>query len=212
MSRRTDMRSRSNVRRTVWTLLLAALVFGCSTSGSKRPLPTTSRDPHGFTISESERVGARARSDFQRANRAIEEGEFERAIELLISVTEATPELSAAQINLGIAYQRVDELEKAKAALDKAIEAYPRHPVAHNELGIVLRRMGRFEEARKQYEAALEIYPDFHFARKNLAILCDLFISDLACALEHYELYTAAVPEDESAEMWIADLRSRTGQ
>lgn len=209
------MRIRSRSRYPAWVLallLLSVLSFGCGTSGSKRPAPTTTRDAHGFTIAETERVGVGTRSDFQKANQAIEEGDFERAIELLLEIVEETPELSAAQINLGIAYQRADDLEAAEAALEKAIDAYPRHPVAHNELGIVLRRLGRFQDAREHYEAALTLYPDFHFARKNLAILCDLFISDLECALEQYELYSAAVPDDESAEMWIADLRNRTGK
>ena len=99
-----------------------------------------------------------------------------------------------------------------EASLLEAIAVNPRHPVAHNELGIVYRRTGRFEEARKSYEVALELQPSFHFARKNLAILCDLFISDVECALKHYELYREAVPDDKSVEIWIADLRNRNGQ
>jgi hypothetical protein len=62
------------------------------------------------------------------------------------------------------------------------------------------------------YEKALATYPDFHFARRNLAILCDVYLGDTRCALEHYELYIQAVPENEAAAMWIADLRNRVGQ
>ena len=85
-------------------------------------------------------------------------------------------------------------------------------PVAHNELGIVYRRTGRFDEARGSYEKALEHYPEFHFARRNLAILCDVYLRDLDCAVEHYTLYTQAVPDDEAAAMWVADLHNRAGK
>jgi len=76
----------------------------------------------------------------------------------------------------------------------------------------VYRKTGRFAEARSSYERALAIYPGYHFARRNLAILCDLYLADLDCALANYEAYMATVPGDDEASMWIADIRNRSGQ
>ncbi len=83
--------------------------------------------------------------------------------------------------------------------------------MAHNELGIVYRKTGRFSAARSSYEAALAIYPYYHYARRNLAILCDLYLADSQCALDNYEAYMATVSDDDEASMWITDLRNRMG-
>ncbi len=193
-------------------LVAALCVCACAGSGPRRPERSETRDEAGFTITEKVRVGGGVRGDFEKALRLLEDEQYEAGIALLEEVTEAAPMVTTAHIDLGIAYGRVGELERAESSLKRALELDPRHPVAHNELGIVHRRAGRFALARESYEQALALYPDFHFARKNLAILCDLYLLDARCALEHYELYVEAVPSDESAAMWIADLRNRVAQ
>jgi tetratricopeptide (TPR) repeat protein len=192
-------------------LLVALLASACATPGSSRPAKVELQES-GFTITEDVRVGFGVRAEFDDAVRLLKEELYEESIALFLSVIEAAPQLTTAHIDLGIAYREVGDLELAEASLGRALEFNPRHPVAHNELGIVYRKTGRFGQARDAYETALAIHPDFHFARRNLAILCDVYLRDLDCALEHYELYTRAVPEDEAAAMWIADLRNRVGE
>jgi len=93
-----------------------------------------------------------------------------------------------------------------------ALEANPNHPIAHNELGIVYRKRGRFAEARQSYEAALAVYPGYHYARRNLAVLCDLYLADMQCALENYEAYMTTVTADDEVTMWMKDLQLRMDQ
>jgi Flp pilus assembly protein TadD len=208
-----DIRTRTTLLRAALALagLLAAAGCVATSSAVQRPAPVEHQDAHGFVITEEVRVSAEVRADFEQAVQLLEQERYQQGIALLVKVTERAPEATAAHIDLGIAYRKTGELEKAEASIQQALQLNPRHPVAHNELGMLYRRTGRFQEARMHYEQALSVYPAFHYARRNLAVLCDIYLADPQCALQNYQLYTEAVPDDEEATMWIADLRNRTG-
>lgn len=200
-----------------WTrftpVLVAAVLItsGCSTSGpaAESRARIEIQEEVGFVITEEARISHEIRADYEEAMRLLEQGRSTRGIELLGKAADNAPQLSAPRIDLAIVHHRAGNLAAAEEQLQKALTINPNHPVAHNELGIVYRKSGRFAEARTSYEAALAIYPDFHFARRNLAILCDLYLGDMQCALEQYQAYISTVPQDAEADMWLADLRNR---
>ncbi len=192
---------------------LALVVAGCATTEAPRPAANIEiQDDVGFTITEEAEIGTDVRADYDAAIALLKRGDHESGIALLESTIERAPELSAPRIDLGIAYHQKGELDLAERHLLEALELNPDHPIPHNELGIVYRKTGRFDEAREHYEQALAIYPGYHYARRNLAILCDLYLADLECALAHYEAYMKTVPSDDEASMWIADIRTRLGE
>jgi tetratricopeptide (TPR) repeat protein len=165
-----------------------------------------------FTITEQARIGSDARSDYDRALGLLRQGRLDEGIALLKTVIASTPELTAPYVDLGIASVEAGDFAGAEEALNSARLLSPENPIVHNELGIVYRRTGRFAEARASYEQALSIFAGFHYARRNLAVLCDLYLADSACALENYRAYLAAVGSDDQVEKWVADLENRMNQ
>ena len=200
--------------RSLW-LTVTLIVAACATpalAATRTPKVEITPDATGFTVTQEIRVSGDVRADYDNALRLLAQQQYAQGIALLVKVTESTPAAIAPHIDLGIAYGRSGDLDRAEASLGKALAIKPDHPIANNELGMVYRRKGRFADARASYEKALAVYPSFHFAHRNLAILCDLYLMDLGCALTHYEAYSQAVPGDQEAVKWIADLRNRTGK
>jgi tetratricopeptide (TPR) repeat protein len=149
------------------------------------------------------------RANYESAVGMLKEERYEPGIALLLKMTEKMPSLTAAHIDLGIAYARTGDLDRAEASLNDALKSDAKQPAAYNELGMVQRRKAQFAKARASYEAALAQSADFQYAHKNLAILCDLYLGDYTCAMEHYETYSRIVPDDVEVVKWIADLRNR---
>jgi Tfp pilus assembly protein PilF len=207
-------------------VILAAVLpvlSGCATSGPVGPEQDVRTSPanrrpavkqladgrKGFVITEVSQLNDAARRDFQRAVTMLNNKEYEQAAGLLEKVIEQSPGVTAPYINLAIAYRHLDKLKQAEMHLKAALDLMPTHPVACNEYGMLYRKTGRFNEARAMYEKALDRFPDYYPVHRNLAILCDLYLDDPDCALEHYEIYGRAVPEDRRVQMWITDLRNR---
>ena len=207
-----------------WAALTALLVLlgGCATSGNvPPPPPEVAQGPavlrfedgrSGFVIHETARMDAAARRDFEQAVAAFLAEDFERAIELLDGVVDGSPGVSAPYIDLAMAYRKIERPELAEEQLNTALELIPGHPLASHEYGLLLREAGRFVEARKVYRQALQRFPEYLPLRRNLGILCDLYLNDTQCALEQFQAYGAAQPDDDEIRLWISELQLRSGR
>jgi Tfp pilus assembly protein PilF len=222
MSRR--LKARAYAGFAVLAMALSIL-SGCATDGKVKPgvtsEPSVGEEPsvtrledgrEGFIIREVPKVDEMSREDFDRAVAMLKQQDYGQAIDILEKIIEKSPGVTAPYIDIAIAYQRIGRPKQAEEHLKTALKLFPGHPVACNEYGLLYRETGRFAEARAIYEKTIARFPDYYPAHRNLGILCDLYLNDPACALEHYETYSEARPEDKRVKLWIADLRARLGR
>jgi tetratricopeptide (TPR) repeat protein len=166
----------------------------------------------GFVIREAPVTMMSWRDDFERAVDLMQAGREEQAVPLLEKIVQLSPGVTAPYINLARAYRHAEQFDSAETMILKALELVPGHPVANNEYGLLLRQTGRFAEARDIYQATLRMYPEYLPVRRNLGILCELYLNDTACAVEQYAIYRESNPDDQDVALWIADLNLRMGR
>lgn len=186
------------------TMFLAACAGGPAKEDGAEVAP-------GKTYTQAD-VDSDVQQLFDQALGYLKQEKYDQAIELLEPLVEKEQRFAAPFVNLGMAYIKKGDTEKAEKYLRKALEIDLGHPVANNELGLIYRKQGRFEDARKAYENALAVHPNYLPALKNLGILCEIYLRDLACALEQFEKYQEYVPDDKTINIWVVDLRRRVGQ
>jgi tetratricopeptide (TPR) repeat protein len=122
------------------------------------------------------------------------------------------PQLTGAQINLGLLQRKANRLDEAEATLKAAVEKNPSSAPAWNELGVTQRMRGQFPDAAASYEKALAADANFAPAHRNYAVLLDLYLGDPEHALTELERYKELTGEEKPVTGWIAELRQRTGK
>lgn len=158
------------------------------------------------------KVDPQAQAEFNQALAALKSGRDDDALLLLTGMTRKYPGLAGPFTNLGLLYIKQGKLEEAKQSLLQATTVKPDDAVAYNHLGVVYRELGEFKQAQQAYETALKIKPDYADAHLNIGILLDIYLNDLAQALNHYQQYqTLNGSPDDKVEKWIVDLKRRVG-
>lgn len=192
-------------RSLLWLCLLPGVMLaGCASSP---PAEKNGNEVERIHFVENRNVDPSTRHEFDTALQLLKDEHYDEGIKLLKKVVSASQNNSAPYINMAIAYEKLGKMDLAEESLKHALAINPDHPVANNEYALLLRKTGRYAEAKKRYEKILAKYPDFMPARKNLGILCDIYLNDKDCALKQYEIYSKAHPEDKKVSLWIVDLK-----
>jgi len=209
----------------LWLLcLLLSLAGGCASTTGKKPKAEKPEDaataplvegtpitliPNPY-LAQDAKVSPSTQSAFRNALVAMQSEDWATAEKQLLALSEANPQLSGPQVNLGLVYWRQDKLKEAETAFNQALVLNPLNNDAYVQFGLFLRESGRFAEAEKTYLKALEVWPHNLAAHRNLGILYDLYMGKFDAAMRHYEMVLRLSPApNKEVEGWIIDLKRR---
>lgn len=172
--------------------------------------PVKTSKPLPKNVKPELKLSKKTQAAYDRAILSAKAGRDQEAIDLFRKMTDAHPGAAIGYTNLGLLYLKTGELNLAEESLQHAVTLNASDAVAYNHLGVVMREQGRFNEAQTAYLRALKINDKYAEAHLNLGILYDLYLQNLAKALQQYKRYQALTGEgDQQVSKWIIDLQRR---
>lgn len=147
---------------------------------------------------------------YQKAVAAMKSGDLNEARGLFLEAIDKQPRLANAHVNIGIIFIKNKSFDEAEYAFNRALTISPNNIVALNQLGFLYRQQGEFAKAKTSYEKAIDINSNYAYAHLNLGILFDLYLYDLANAIEQYKIYNELTNEkDKQVKNWIFEMERR---
>ena len=150
---------------------------------------------------------------YRQALTAMQNGQYAEAARMLNALESSARQSPRVRLTLATALVELGEDETAERELLHVLATGPDDADARNLQGILYRRAGQFRQAREAYERALRLRPGYAMAHINLGILCDIYLQDAGCAMQHYREYLQlSADSDRHVSLWLADLEQRLGE
>lgn len=112
-------------------------------------------------------------------------GDAEGSLWHFVQMTLLAPEQTAGFVNLGAAYNQLEQSSQAVDVLTKAVKLQPTAAAYHN-LGIAHRQLKHWPSAKTAYREALRLNPNLAEAHENLASVY-VELDDLTLAITHFQ-------------------------
>jgi len=178
------------------TLLLVALLAGCTSSGGARSLnQNVSPDAKAAEI------------NMQLGLNYMQRGDYQVALDKLQRSLQQDPSLPSAHNTIGVLYQRLGEVDKAEYHFKEAVERAPDYSEAQNNYGVFLCQQKRYKEAEQRFLEAIKnpLYNNADQALENAGI-CVGLIPDATLADQYFRKALQINPNLSKSLYQMAEL------
>lgn len=122
-------------------------------SGAKTAAPQT-KEKHDEIIKTMS-----ALDSLEDGNRALEAGQWQRALTAFNAALALNPSLADAYAGQAIVLHQTDRVEEARGKIDRALKLAPRAARNHAILAVILKKQGKNEQALTSLNRAIELQP-----------------------------------------------------
>lgn len=203
MARQTGVSK--NVRaalRLSWVAFVAAWLWGCESTATKG----------GAERSTIASLSTDERKRYDEALANLANAQPKPAEQELSQLARRWPDIAEIWLNLALSQYQQDDLGKTKKTLTVLASRSNDVAQAHNLAGVIAVKEGDFVKAEMHYEKAINLKPDYSHALYNMALLQDVYLQDIASAVDYYQRYLQLAPEDTDTKGWAEGLKMSLGR
>lgn len=186
-------------------LTLAGCASGPAQEASPEPLSVNqpSTESSSETLPEGSSVTL-----YRNAITELNNNNLEVAKNNFLMIIKEQPDLAGPWANLALIHIKQERFEDAEMNIQAALDKNPEMAQALNMAGFIENRKGNINKAKYYYEKAIEKKSDYALAHYNLALLYDVYLQNIAKAVQHYQKYLSFLGnEDKKTKTWLEELK-----
>lgn len=190
-------------------LILTAFLGGCA-SDPASVTPDRDASTAGNETKTAQAPGSSAQEIalYRRAITELNNNELDKAEISFLEMVKLQPDLAGPWANLALLYIMQKKYDKAEKHIQEALNRNTKMAQALNMAGYLAEKKNQINKARNFYEQAISSKPDYAIAHYNLALVHDVYLQNLAKAVEHYERYLSLIKhEDIKTREWVQELK-----
>lgn len=192
--------------------LSALLVKRAARQVNKMPAENNAGKGWGPAAMESESLLQQSAADqIRQASKYFQQGEVEKAKEILSQATKQFPWSSLAHANLGVVLGTTGDLTGEIREEKKALEIDSSNAQAHANLAWALSRKGKWEEAESAYKSALALTSNLLEAKIGLAV-AQVKLGQVDKGLESLRQISAELPSNALPSLAIGAVLADSGR
>jgi Flp pilus assembly protein TadD len=208
------------LRATVGGLVFLAAIGCASVNAPRDSAPPGSTEKGRSRADNASPANGELRSEYGQGLFYLEQGQLDNAQRIFESLAQSHPDGIEVHNTLGVLYRRRGMLDKSIAEYRKAIvlsesltstvSGRTVSAEVYNNLAIAHREHGDFRKAEEAYQKSIKLNPNLAAAYYNLGVLYDLYLNQPTDAVRCYREYERLAGQNQTVEVWIADLEQRT--